>query len=1009
MRFQIFAARPPLAGLLLLSLLFPGLLLAQNPSGLVHGQISDPSGLPVPAARVAAVSSTGQAILGVVHSDGSYDIQGLAPGIYTVKARAKGFDPFEQANVQVTAGKTGKVDISLKIKEEVEKVDVTEETTKVSVNPSDNATALVIKGEDLNSLSDDPDELQSELEALAGPSAGPNGGQIYVDGFTSGQLPPKADILEIRINQNPFSAEYDRLGYGRVEITTRPGSSQFHGQIMGNVNDNVFNTRNPFAPASEPGYHTEFFSGNVGGPLSKKASFFFNIFRRDVGDDSLISAYVLDPTTLEPASFSQAVSSPRTMTNLSPRFDYQLSNNNVISVRYQFFDNNSKNNGIGQTALQTQGVNSHSNEHQVQVSDTQVFSAKTLDQFRFQYLHDDSTSAPLGNQAFPYTLSVAGAFSGGPSSSGTSSDIQDHYEVQNLTSFFLGKHTLVVGGRLRDIHESSSSNANFNGTFTFACLANTPATPCTPPAPQTSFQVAEQNLQACANSGGTHCETSGASQFRLVAGVPLSTVNMLDVGLYSQDDWKFRSNMTLSLGLRWESQTGIPDHSDFAPRVGFAWALNPHKNAAAKTVLRAGYGVFYDRFSEGLILQAERLNGTTQQTYLVPSPTFFPLIPSVSDLSSYAVSSTRDEIDPHLRAPYTMQFAASIEQQISKSATLSVTYLNARGVHQLLTDDINAPLPGTFTLGEPQLGTRPYGSAAGNIYDFQSGGVFKQNQLTANINLRLNTKLTLGGFYTLSYADADTTGNSAGLIMNPYDIRQDYGRAAFDVRNRIAVFGNWNLPYRFSLSPFVVASSGSPFNVSVPEDLFGTGSYNARPAMAAAGATGPNIVKTPLGTFNTLPATAQSIIPPNGYENPGQFTFNLRLSKTIGFGKEIRRAGSSQGGFGGGGFGGPGGGGGGGRGGPPGGGMGGGLGPGGLGGGGARGLFGGGTSSNRRFNLTFSANARNLFNEVNLGPRIGMIGAPNFDQSNSIGGLFGGGGGSQAGNRRIDFQVMFAF
>ena len=340
MRFRIFGAQAPLAGLLFLSLLSPALLLAQNPSGTVHGQISDPSGAAVPSARVAAVSSTGQAIPGVVHTDGSYDIQGLAPGIYTVKARAKGFNMFEQANVQVAAGKTGKVDISLKIKEEVEKVQVTEETTKVSVNPQENASALVIKGEDLQALSDDPDELQSELEALAGPSAGPNGGQIYVDGFTAGQLPPKADILEIRINQNPFSAEYDKLGYGRIEITTRPGSSHFHGQVMGDLNDDVFNTRNPFAPESEPGYHTDFFNGNVGGPLSKKASFFFTIFRRDIGDDSVVSASVLNSTTLTPTSFSQAVPSPRTLTNLSPRFDFQLSSNNVLSVRYQFFDNN---------------------------------------------------------------------------------------------------------------------------------------------------------------------------------------------------------------------------------------------------------------------------------------------------------------------------------------------------------------------------------------------------------------------------------------------------------------------------------------------------------------------------------------------------------------------------------------------------------------------------------------------------------------------------------------------
>ncbi|MGA3328749.1 MAG: carboxypeptidase-like regulatory domain-containing protein, partial [Terriglobia bacterium] len=817
MRLRIFGTRAPVAALLLFSLLSPGLLLAQNPPGAVHGQISDPSGAAVPGARVAAVSSTGQAKPGVVHADGSYDINGLTPGTYTVRARAKGFALFEQPNVQVTAGNTGKVNIALKIAEEVEKVEVTEESTKVSVNPEENASAIVIKGEDLQSLSDDPDELQSELEALAGPSAGPNGGQIYVDGFTAGQLPPKADILEIRINSNPFSAEYDRLGYGRIEITTRPGASKFHGQVMGDINASPFNTRNPFA-VQEPGYHTDFYNGSVGGPLGKKASFFFTIFRRDIGDDAVVSAFVLNPTTLAETTLSQAVASPHTLTNLSPRFDFQLSNNNVLSVRYQFFDNNATNSGIGQLTLPSQGINTHSNEHTLQLSDTQVFSAKTLNRFRFQYLHEDSNSAA---QTLAPSISVFGAFNGGGNSIGTPTDTQSHYELQDLTSFFLGKHTLVVGGRLRDVQDSSSSNGSFNGTFTFPSLD--------------AYQSAEQQVQAYgACAGSPSCPVSGPTQFSIAAGTPLTAVNMLDIGLFAQDDWKFHSNMTLSLGVRWETQSGIPDHSDFAPRVGFAWGLHRHNNAAARTVLRAGVGVFYDRFTEGLILQSERLNGVTQQTYLVRSPTFYPLIPSTSTLSSLASNtSARYEIDPHLRAPYMITSAMSIEQQVSKSATISLTYLNSHGVHQLFTNDINAPTPTSFTLGQPQLGMRPQGNADGNIYDYQSGGLFNQNQLIANVSLRLSTKLTLGGFYTLGYANADTSGNGGLLIMNPYDIQQNYGRAPFDVRNRVVLFGNWNLPHRISLSPFVVASSGTPLNITVGQDLFGTGSFNARPELAA--------------------------------------------------------------------------------------------------------------------------------------------------------------------------------
>lgn len=994
MSLRLSRVQASVAGWLVVAVLLPGILLAQAPTGAISGQVTDPSGAGIPGAKVTAVSSGGKTKAGVVHPDGSYEIHALPPGTYAIKATAQGFVPFEQS-VHVTAGEAGKLNIPLKISQEVQQVQVTGETTRVSVNPSENATALVIRGEDLKALSDDPDELQSELQALAGPSAGPNGGQIYVDGFTAGQLPPKADIMEIRINQNPFSAEYDKLGYGRIEITTRPGTSQFHGQVMGDLNLSAFNSRNPFSPAEQPAYHTDYANANVGGPLSKKASFFVNFFRRDIGDNSVVSAFVLSPT-LTQIPFSQAVPSPRTLTNLSPRVDLQLSTNNVLSVRYQFYDYNITNSGVGVLDLASQGLNSHILEHTIQLSDTQVFSAKTLNQFRFQYLHDVNTSTPQSTEP---TLSVLGGFTGGGNPAGTTNDVQDHYELQNLVSLFHGKHTLVFGGRLRDVQDSNTTSADFNGTFTFPSLD--------------AYQSAEQSLLACTSAGGVNCQAAGASQFLIAAGTPHLNINMFDAGLFAQDDWKVRPNITLSLGLRWESQSGIPNHSNWAPRVGLAWGIGRH-HAAPKTVLRAGFGIFYDRFPETLILQSERYNGISQMQFLIPSPTFFPTIPSASSLAGASETATRYQIDPHFTAPSMMESAVSIEQQVTRSATVSLTYLNSHGIHQMLTNNINAPLPGTFPLGDPSVGIRPYGDAAGNIYNYESGGLFNQNQLIANFNVRLRSTLTLGGFYSLSYADSDSNGTNGAFVMNPYDIRQDYGRAPFDVRNRALLIGNWNLPHRFSLSPFVVIASGTPLNVTSSQDLFGTGVFNARPALTSPSSCAPlgPVYCTSLGTFNSVPATVQSIIPPYEFDNPGQFTFNLRLSKTIGFGRETRTSTTPT-------FGRGGGGGGGGRGG-------GGLGGRGLsGGGGPGGMFGGSTTTNRRFNLTFSVSARNLFNNVNLGPRVGILGSSLFGQSNSIGGLFGSGGLggatassgggaagpalTQAANRRIDIQVLFSF
>jgi hypothetical protein len=1005
MKFRLFGKYASISLALFLPPILASPLFAQTSSGTLRCQVNDPSGGAVTQATVLVTSATGQTQAVQGNRDGVYEFNALAPGKYTVKAIAKGFAVYEQHEVEITAGQVQKLNISLQIEEEVQKITVSGEAPAVSVNPENNASALVISGKELESLSDDPDELQSELQALAGPSAGPNGGQIYIDGFTGGQLPPKSSILQIRVNQNPFSAEYDRLGYGRIEITTKPGMDKYHGQVSVNGNSSAFNTRNPFA-AQEPGYHSEFYNGNIGGPLGKKASFFFSVFRRDINDVNVVSAFVLGPSPdLTRVSFDQAVLHPQMRMNLGPRLDYQLSSKNVLTVRYQLWQNNDSNDGIGQFSLPSQAYSTNGTEHTIQVSDTQVFSEKIVNQTRLQYLHDSNNQTPQysaftggGTPAGclllvpPCQVSVLGAFTGGGNSMGKILDTEDRYELQNYTSVSLGKNFIRFGGRLRDVDESNSSTGYFNGTFTFPSL--------------NAYQITEQNLQkglpALANGGGP-------SQFLIIAGNPHASVNLIDLGLYGEDDWRARPNMTLSLGLRFETQNDIHDHADIAPRVGLAWGLGHGKSP--KTVLRAGFGIFYDRFMQTQVLQAERLNGLTQQEFLFSQPDFFPNNPPCLGAPAGCATSANPlniyQIDPNLRTPYTMQTGVGLERQLSKNATVSVTYLNSHGVHQLLTRDINAPYcsPGNSSCTPLTTGVRPYKTFAnipnvGNIYQYESAGLFNQNQLITNFNLRMGTKLMLFGVYTLGYAHSNTGGVSSSP-MNPYDIEEDYGRAAFDVRHRVFVGGTWTLPRGFAISPFVVANSSAPFNITLGQDVFGTGIVtNARPAFAAPGASGPNIVVTRWGTFDTStsPAPGETIIPPNYGVGPSQFTANLRVGKTFGFGKKPEGRGSSAG-QGGGPGGGPGGRGGGGGFGP-------GLGGRGLGGGGGGGGFFGPGSTNTRYSLTFSVNARNIFNNVNLGTPIGAVTSPGFGHSNSlVGGFFS----SSAANRRIDLQVMFNF
>ena len=265
-----------LVGILIASSAFA---VAQTPTATLRGQVTDPSGAVVTNATVAIVVNGVPTHSAATNRSGIYELGNLTPGKYTVTANAKGFATFAQTDVEVAAGQTAQLNIALEISVQKEKVNVEEQTPQIDVNPASNASALVLSGKDLESLSDDPDELQQDLEALAGPSAGPNGGQIYIDGFTGGQLPPKSSIREVRINQNAFSAEYDRLGYGRIEVFTKPGTDKFHGQVSAMGNSSAFNSPNPFLggaegqpPVEEQPYYSTMYMANVGGPLSKKAS-----------------------------------------------------------------------------------------------------------------------------------------------------------------------------------------------------------------------------------------------------------------------------------------------------------------------------------------------------------------------------------------------------------------------------------------------------------------------------------------------------------------------------------------------------------------------------------------------------------------------------------------------------------------------------------------------------------------------------------------------------------------
>ncbi len=941
---------------------------AQTGPLVLSGAVIDPDSAEIPGATLTLVSAAGKQYVVTSGSDGTYAFRGVPVGTYTLTITMPGFSTYVRQGVKI--GETAQTfTTKLAIQDQKTVINVTADENHVSVDPDSSVGSVVLKGKDLDALSDDPDELSSELTALAGPSSGPNGGQIYIDGFTGGQLPPKSSIREIRINSNPFSAEYDQPGFGRIEVFTKPGTDKFrlYAQIQGNTKQ--FNTGTPFTDnATQPGYHQIFSFGQFSGPLAKWASFTVGSSYRLTQNDSIV-----DPPAIFAASqgsgvaclpgqtgclvyatangdgFSTAQFTPQLRWDVRPRFDLQLGPKNTLTTTFQYQHNTEQNEGITGSSLAAVGYESESSETTLQMSDSQIVSDKIINETRFEYQRSTSTTNPYNTGP---QVTVQGAFTGFGYGGGATMDVQNHIEVQNYTSVALKKNFIRFGGRLRYTGDTNTSTADSAGTFSYTSICDYAAT-----------------SQACGTT--TPPSAPNLSTFTITSYPhPTVTASTADLGLYAEDDWKIKPTWTFSYGIRYETQNYIHDHDDWAPRLATSYG------AGKNTVLRAGFGLFYDRFGLSNQLATVRNNGTNQQSYTLSStgaatssisacsPTN-PIGSNASDPYGCAITASRltvNTIADNLRAPYRIQENLGVDQQLFKNATLSVNYQHITGVHQFVSDVPNWNAASTVNLDD----------------EYESEGQFNQNQLIANFNIRNFHGASFGGYYSLNYAQSDT-GGIGSFASTPNDLHADYGRANFDTRNRFVFYGSFALPHLINVSPFILANSGAPYNITSGLDPYGDGQFNSRAVLVPAG-TAPistGYVKTipGCGTFAT-PGTAGVTTPApiNDCTGPAQASFNLRLSKTWGFGPAIARV-DGQGGAGG---------------------------PGGPGGGGP-----GGTSSGKRYNLGLGVQVANLFNEANLSTPVGTLSSPSFGESTSIVGFpFVG---TSSALRRVQFQATFNF
>ena len=910
--------------------------LAQESTGVLRGRALDQLGAVVPGTTVTVTDAAGSKKTATTNGEGSYMIAGLSPGKYQVRALAKGFSPLAGGEVEITAGGRETLDLKLEVTL-LETVDVPSEKEGPTVEPETNNSGLVLRGEDLKILSDDPDLLMEDLRALAGPGFGPNGTQFYVDGFSGGRLPPKTSIREVRINQNPFAPEQDALGFGRVEVFTRPGTGQLNGQLYTFFNDESLNARNPLAP-NKPPFQVRLFGGNVTAPLNKKSSFFIDVEKRDIDENAVTSAIILD-SAFNPIPFSQAVVTPQRRTNLSGRLDYQFNQAHTLVARYAFFSSKLENQGVGGFALPSVAFATAVKEHTLQLTETAVINPKMLNEARFQFIH--SNNSRQGDNSSP-TLEVQGAFLGGGAQTGLSFADSNRYEFTNSTMWALKSHTVRFGGRLRFVNILDGADTNFNGKFIFSSL--------------------EQYQQVLTGVTGVRPE-----QLIINGGNQQVNVNRFDLGAFIQDDWRVRPNLTLSYGMRLETQTNINDRIHFAPRFSFAWGVTSSAQNTPKTVIRGGAGIFYYRFGEELTLQAERFNGTNQEQVILDSPGFFPVIPPFEMLTGSIPSSIRN-VAGDLKTPTAITEAISIERQLPRSMTLSVTYIHQNSYNLLRSRNINAPLPGTFIPGVPQSGIRPLGDV-GNHFLFESTGSSRSDGLFVNFRSRLSNRVTL--FATSRfYRERTNTDGPYDFPADSFDTSGEFGYGINDVHASTFIGSNISLPWKITMSGFIRATTGNRFNIITGRDTNGDAVFTERPAFASD-LTKPGVVVSNFGAFDPNPEPGQEIIPRNYGRGPSFFNVNLRFGRTFSFGTARGNSSSAVAGA------------------PT---------P------QQRGPTAPSTSPGpgqdvAPYSLTLSFQVQNLLNHPNSGPYIGNLRSPLFGQSNTL----------ASPPRRIDFNVRFSF
>jgi hypothetical protein len=785
-------------------------LCAQDPSGVaVTGTVLDPHQAGVSGAKVILKRTDGTEVQSTIaDSIGVFRFQGVPPGNYDVQIEQQGFK-LSISRMRVGDQAPRPLTVVLALAEVQQQVTVNAELTQVSTNTSENLDTVTMDRSALDDLPIfDQDYIATMSRFLDASSLGTNGVMLLVDGVEAGRAGVSASaIQQVKLNQDPYSAEYSRPGRSRIEIITKPGTSEYHGTFNFVFRDYHLNARDPFALV-RPSNQRRIFEGSLTGPLGKKTSFLISANREE--QRAHVTVFAIGPS----GPIYDTPRAPDMNTELSGSINRQIGENNLISIRGVYTDHTVQNQGVGGLTLAAAGANFEDREDVVYFNHTGSITKNLLNQFRLLVAREHITTESVNPDP---KIVVLGAFTGG----GAQADklqTENHIIFNEMVVWSIPRHTLRAGINVSDISRRGlDDNTNIAGTYTFATLQDYPNHP----------------LSLLRQSGNGHIV--------FVEGV---------LGGFFQDEFRVLPNLQISTGVRYDWQNYFHDYNNLSPRLSLAYAPGKSK----KTVIRVGGGFFYDRSGPGVISDLIRYNGNRLLQYLITNPTF--LDPFAAGPTSIA------RLEPGVRIPYTLQYGASVERQLAKSTTLTVSYTGIRGVHVFRSRDVNAPLA-------PSYGARP-DPTYNVVRQIESAGDLESQSL--EVGLRGNVTRYFTGMvqYTLGRAYNNVGGTPVGVNRNAginsfpannYDLRGEWSRADFDQRNRFSLLGTVTPGKYFKLGVAVSLYSGQPYTETTGRDDNHDGLANDRPCIDMQG-----------------PACLR-YLPRNSLQGPGYADLDLRWSR----------------------------------------------------------------------------------------------------------------------------------